>query len=233
MAQETPIIQSVAPEKGRGLALRNVYGSVIAGVGEMIPKQQEVLRPELKDYRDEEAFRKYKEFNTNTNLRVNEKVMWGNTLEKVAGYILSGMALAIGAMLLEGAKATGASWGLTTAMSSTLAGVLGVGALVAVSLGVFYTFSQVASREQSDKFMDVDDFRMKRSAGLIAQEIKKALTEDGVDLKGQSHSHTREVIVVQQAANENNAPKTMLSAQASERELNAKIAVRSAQSEIA
>jgi hypothetical protein len=223
-AQQSSEIQYGAPEKGRGLAIRNTYSSLVAGVGSAVTSQPELAKPKLADLTSDEAFEKFQAYNTNTNLRVNERRMWGQTAEKVAGYLLTGAALAIGQAALTSLTAA--------SVPLWVSGGLAIGAMVGVTVGVFHIFQQPATKEQSDKFMDVSDYNIKRQAGVLAQEIKKALTEDGVDLgKSSTSSHTREVIVVEQPANEDKAPSTVLSAQAAERALQESVVAQSTQTE--
>lgn len=195
------------PEEGNNRIL-SVFSSLVGGTGVMEQGTQIDTRPSVADHTSNEAFEEYKKYNTQTNLRANERRMWGMTIEGIARSILTGITIAVGSTLLS--MISGAGAGVTVA-----AGLGAIGVMTAISVGVFYGFQQSATREQSDKGMDVSDYHAKRSAGLIAQEIKKALQEEG---KAQS-THTKEVIVVEHDAGPDTAHHEKPASQISGQEL--------------
>lgn len=159
----TTAVQFDSPPPRSNSAVAETVRSFVAGVGDLMPKQAEVARPEISDLKSQEAFERYKEYNTNTNLRVSEKRMWASMAERIAASVLTGASIVLGGIVV-------AALG-----GGVFAGVVALTALIGVSLGVFYTMHQPATREQSDKGMDVSDYNIRRSAALIAQEVQKAI----------------------------------------------------------
>lgn len=220
MSDEANTIQLGKPERSKGLAFRNAYSSVIAGVGNILPQQEELARPDLTDHTSDESLEKFKEYNTKTQLRANERRMWGYTIDGLARSILTGLTIAVGTTLMA-----------LSPVGPVATGFLAMAAVTGISLGVFYSLQQSATREQTDKGMDVSDFGNKRNAALIAQEIGKMLNERESKTQLQQNQ-TTDVLLAAQPANENRAPRTQLAA-SGERELQAKLAAHALQSEIA
>ncbi len=210
LTAQTIIIGEMPAPKRRGFALRESLSSVTAGVGQWLPKQQLAQLPDAVDFASKDAFDKYKEYNTKTNARVREKHMWGDIAEKVASSLLTGATIVIGGAVFS---AMGGGFA---------AGAIALAGLIGVTVGVFYAIRLPATIEQSDKGMDVGDFHTKRNAELTAQAIVKALDErEGKG--GQQHTHTQEVIVVKEPANENRSPSTQIAASSAERSIEARI----------
>jgi hypothetical protein len=202
------VVGDMPDPKRRSFALRNSLSSVTAGVGSVFQGKEEVMRPDLVDHTSQEAFEKFKEFNTNTNLRAGQRRMWGGLIDRMSGMVMNAAAVGIGVTAV-------ASSGIPIASAVFLC------ALAATVTSFFY-FQQVSTKEQSDKHMDVSDYSIKREAALIAKEIKQALAEDGPESQ-KSHSHTQEVIIVKEPANENRAPSTQIAASSAESALESRI----------
>lgn len=193
--------------KRKGFALRESLSSVTAGVGSIFQGSYEAELPETKDVTSKEALEKFKEYNTNTTLRASEKSMWGYTIEGVARSILTGLTFAVATALMA-----------VSPIGPVATGVLAIVGVTAMSVGLFYTFQQSATKEQTDKYMDVGEFGRQRSAEMTAQAIVKALDEREGKGEQHSHSHTQEVIVVKEAANENK-PSSQIAASTAEQAL--------------
>ena len=151
-----------------GQVVTRTTGSVVAGVGDAVSRvtpslNKEIVRPEVADPTSEEAFQKFKEYNVETNLRVSERKMWAGTVEKILGYIMMGASAGLGFAVLG---------------SSPVIAAVAFSGAIALTVGVFFAMHQTANKEFTAKNMDVSDYQVKRQAGLIAQEIKKVLTEE-------------------------------------------------------
>ncbi len=141
---------------------RNV-GNVLSGNMSII-RDEGSGRPEVEDLASDAAFEKYKEYSVKTNLRANERRMWAGLVDKVAGQIMFAAAMGIGVSALAGA-------GLIVNIPIFLTAV-------AVMAATFFIAHQSASREESGKSMDINDYTIKRQARILAKEIKQELQGD-------------------------------------------------------
>ncbi|MCI5049007.1 MAG: hypothetical protein MRY32_01560 [Rickettsiales bacterium] len=123
-------------------------------------------RPMADDPTSDQAFEDFKSYNTNTNLRANQRKFWAGLVDKISMNVMFGAAAAIGTA------------GLTSAAG--LAALPIFLSAVVVSAVTFFAMHQSATREHSDKQMDVSDFHVRREAALIAREIKAELNRPDV-----------------------------------------------------
>jgi hypothetical protein len=163
-----------------GERVGSVNGSVVAGVGNRLLSawvDKPLARPDIDDPTSEESYERYKEYNVETNLRANTRRMWAGLIDRLSGHMLTGAAAGISVVLLG--KGTGAA----AAASGGWAAAAIFAVALAVSLVSFFFLHQTATKDVTAKTMDVNDYQLKRSAALVAQEIKKTFAEEGLKVQ--------------------------------------------------
>lgn len=144
-------------------AVKETYGSVVAGVGNVIPNTVEVTRPKVNDIASDEAFEEYKRYNAQTALKADERRMWTGMVDRFTSLIMFGAAAGLGVSAYAG--------GAFGAVGILLAAA-------AVSVVSYYVLQHPAIQSQNNKTMDVNDYQIKREAALIAREIKAEFSKD-------------------------------------------------------
>ncbi len=156
-----------------GQRVNDVTGSATAGIGYRLLSSlhnQPMNRPSVADMTSEEAFEQFKEYNVNTNLNAATSRMWAGLIDKISSSILTGVTTGLVF------AAVGADGGISAVLGGT--GIF-VAALTA-TLVSFAFLHQTATKEMTSKYMDVQDYHIRRGASLVAKELQKSLTEEGL-----------------------------------------------------
>lgn len=160
-----------------GQRVNEVTGSAVSGVGYRLLSSlynQPQSRPSVADMTSEEAFEQFKEYNVNTNLNAATNRMWAGLIDKISTSILTGVTTG-----LVFAAVGGAGGPITAALGGA---AIFVAALTA-TLVSFAFLHQTATKDVTAKHMDVQDYHIRRGAALVAKELQKSLSHEGLEAR--------------------------------------------------